>query len=129
MRFLLAFFLSLCLTFNAAYAAVTDICDLAETGQGHANVVASTAADHFGHHDHDDDHASDTSAKHNPSDTDTSVPHGDHCHPHQCFTSVLPEALNLPTALGRHLSPVSTADQLCSAHPSRLERPPRAPLA
>jgi hypothetical protein len=129
MRFLLAFFLSLFMTFNATYAAVTDICDFSATDRGHASVIASASADHFGHHDHDDDHASDPSANHNPSDTDTSLSHGDHCHPHQCFTSVLPDTLKLPPALGRYPSPASAADQLCSAQTPRLERPPRATLA
>lgn len=129
MRLLLAFFLSLCLSLNAAYAAATDICDLTEMGRGHSAMIASEIPDHFGHHEHNDNHTSIADGKLNPSDTDTSLPHGDHCHPHQCFTSVPPETAKLPTPHGRQLPPVGVVAQLFSVSSPRLERPPRATLA
>lgn len=113
MRYLLVFLLSLCLTFNAAYAAATDICDAAETGQ------SSTHVEHFGHHNHDNDHANDAGTK---------LPHGDHYHPHQCFVSILPGVLKLPMSLGRHIPPSGAIDRLFSAFRARLERPPRVRL-
>lgn len=124
MRFLLVFILSLCLSLNAAYAAGSEVCDVFETEPSEV-VLTSAHEQHFGHHLHDHQHTPDADA--DPAAQKTV--HADHCHPHQCFTSVLSGVLRLPTALGRHIPPASAADRLFSASSSRLERPPRASLA
>lgn len=129
MRLLIAFFFSLCLVLNAAYAAGTDVCDALEAG-GNASVSGlSEHGGHLGHHVHDHEPAPDTDAKSGPADSGVQPFHGDHCHPHQCFTSVLPGQLTMPGPAGRDLLPMAAADDLFSQALSRLERPPRATLA
>ena len=64
MRFLLAFVLSVCLSFNAAYAAGSDVCDTLEAGtSGRAVSLNSEHEEHFGHHLHDHQHTPDADAK------------------------------------------------------------------
>lgn len=130
MRFLLAFFLSLCLSLNAAYAAGSDVCDALDAGtRESASAMPLEHGEHFGHHLHDDEHAPNADAKSAPADPAAQTAHADHCHPHQCFTSVIPDEVTMPTVAGRQLLPVGRCDQFVSALSSRLERPPRAALA
>lgn len=129
MRFLLAFFLSLCLSFNAAYAAGSDVCDALDAGTSESSVAPNSEhGEHFGHHLHDHQHTPDADAKSAPADPAAQTAHADHCHPHQCFTSVIPGEVTLPTLAGHQLLPVGPRDQFVSVPPARLERPPRAAL-
>ena len=128
MRLLIAFFLSLCLAFNATYAAGTDVCDALEDKLGVGlTAVQSGHEQHLGHHDHD--HASVVSDKSSPNDPTTQAAHADHCHPHQCFTSVLPGEIPFPSVTGPQVLPIGSNNRIVSHPPSRLERPPRATLA
>lgn len=125
MRTLLAIFLSIMLSFNAASAALTDVCDVLESVIA-SDSVASGHGAHLGHHMHDHEHApiADSSPEKSPQ-----TAHVDHSHPHQCFSSVLPDELALPTLSGAQLCPVAPDDQILSVSPPRLERPPRVATA
>lgn len=128
MRTLLAIFLSIMLSFNAAYAALTDVCDVLE------NVTASDAAasghgTHLGHHTHDHEHPQTADSSDGSPEQSPQTAHVDHSHPHQCFSSVLPDELALPPLSGAQLCPVAPDDQLLSVSPPRLERPPRVATA
>jgi hypothetical protein len=124
MRLLVTFFLSLCVAFNAAYAAGTDMCDALEVG---VDIAQSGHGQHLGHHDHD--HASEVSDPTSPDDPTTPAAHADHCHPHQCFTSVLPGEIPFSSQTGPQVLSIGPNDPIVSHPPSRLERPPRATLA
>lgn len=128
MRLLIAFFLSLCLAFNAAYAAGTDMCDALEVGVDIGLTAEQSGhGQHLGHHIHD--HASAVSDPTSPDDPTTPAAHADHCHPHQCFTSVLPGEIPFSSLTGPQVLPIGPADRIVSLPSSRLERPPRATLA
>lgn len=130
MRLLFAFFLSLFLSVNAVYAAATDICDMVEHGSSHNGGAARSAApDHFGHHSHDHAPAAVSDSEQGAPDQGSQSAHADLCHPHQCFTSVLPGQVSLPAVQGDSLLPLGPNDPFVSLAPSRLERPPRATLA
>jgi hypothetical protein len=130
MRLLTAFFLSLCLAFNATYAAGNDVCDaLGEgTSEGLAALL-SVHGQHFGHHVHAHDDAPAVNDQASPADPTVAAAHSDHCHPHQCFTSVLPGELHLPSLIGPQVLPLGPTARIVSLPPSRLERPPRAALS
>lgn len=129
MRLLITFFLSLCLTFNAAYAVGGDVCDALEKVPSEGvNAVLSEHGKHFGHHIHDHDHVQASSDKSAPADPTAQSAHADHCHPHQCFTSVIPGEVALSSLSGRQLLPSGPDDQFVSLPAARLERPPRAAL-
>lgn len=135
MRNVIAFALSLFLSLNAAHAAVVGVCDALE--QAVANGVAAEHGAHFGHHSHHDQGADvvsgatpDAFGKAGGSDqkSPTIVP-SDHFHAHPSFSSLLPGGVIVP-AVPRHEAMIATpANAYVSAHPSRLERPPRASLA
>jgi len=134
MRTLIAFFLSLFLTLNAANAAIHGVCDVFEHGQAH-DVVAEHDA-HPGHHGHDSEDGDEV--KVTPDVTlkfgaDTSTGsgqmHPDHCHAHPSFSSLLTDRLSLPVMPDSIVLSAIPADALKSAVLRRLERPPRAHLA
>lgn len=130
MRFLVTFVLSLCLSSNAAFAIGTDLCDALAGSAGDAMHAAAPAhGEHFGHHEHAHDHALSIDEKSSPDDSSAQLAHSDHCHPHQCFTSVTPSNEALPTVTGTQQLSLGPVDQLHSIPESRLERPPRVALA
>lgn len=134
MHALIAFFLSLFLTLNAANAAIHGVCDAFEHGQTHDVVVGHDA--HPGHHGHESANGVEVKALPDvavkaglDSSASSSQTHPDHCHAHPSFSSLLP---NLPVVPAlpesKVLSTLPTA-ALLSAMVLRLERPPRAFLA
>lgn len=129
MRSLVAFVFSLCLVLNAVNAAAVDVCDALKAGDNAEVSVSSTHDGHLGHHVHDHASTPDTDAKSGPAGSDTQPFHGDHCHPHQCFTMVVPGQLTMPAPTGRQLLPLAAAGVFFSQPLSRIERPPQATLA
>ena len=132
MRTLIAIFLSLFLSLNAASAAVHGVCDAFEQGAAHG---VGVAVGHDGHPGHHDDSASLTvhSESHSGGamgDPENSIKtHTDHCHVHPSVSSLLPVALSFPVQTGRaQLIPLPAA-ALSSAQLPRLDRPPIARLA
>ena len=127
MRLFIAFLLSLCLSFTAAHAVGTDLCDALGEGVNDGLTAAlSTHGDHLGHHVHDHEHPPALDDPSSPADPAAQAVHLDHCHPHQCFTSVLPGRLSWPALAGPQVVPAGPADRVDTLPPSRLERPPRA---
>lgn len=132
MRLLISILISLCLSLNAAYALGTDVCD----ALGH-DLNKGVAADlsghgnHFGHHshDHEHEHAPVSGDSSSPAEPGTQAAHVDHCHPHPCFSSVLPGEMLLPSQPESQVMAIRPNDRIDSLPPSRLERPPRATLA
>lgn len=124
MRTLLAIFLSIMLSFNAAYAATTDMCDVLDA-VAIDNVVTSEHDAHFGHHTHDHDHVIAVDSEAGTADPFAKTVHVDHCHAHQCFTSLLVDEFSLPHLIGSPPRMIGPDDQVVSVSPSRLERPPR----
>lgn len=132
MRTLIAIFLSLFLSLNAASAAVHGVCDAFEQGAAHGIGVAVEHDAHPGHHDD-----SVALTMHSESDSGGAMgdprnsieTHTDHCHVHPSVSSLLPEELSFPAQTGRaSLIPLPAA-ALASAQLPRLDRPPRARLA
>jgi len=130
MRLLFAFFLSLCLALNAAYAAGSDVCDVLgdEVSEG-LTTALSGHGEHFGHHDHEHAPAPAVGDPLSQVDPTLEAAHVDHCHPHLCFTSVLPGEMALPSLAGPPVLTSGPNDRIDSQPPTRLERPPRALLA
>ncbi|MFA6311036.1 MAG: hypothetical protein WCV99_06965 [Sterolibacterium sp.] len=135
MRNLITLILSMFLSMNAAHAAVVGICDALEQGAAHG--VAAEHRAHFGHHSHHaqgadaaSDKVSDASAKTAGADqkSPTTTP-SDHSHAHPSFSTLLPGSVVVSAVSKRDVMTTSLSDVFVSAHPSRLERPPRASLA
>jgi hypothetical protein len=116
MKVVLAFFLSLVLTLNAAYASVAGVCDLAD----HLSQGEQDRHLHVDHHSHADGARS--------PDDDGPMKNAkscDNCHVHGSAVSIV-SAAHLTLAFGDHvLSPLEAAP-LTSVTAARLERPPRA---
>lgn len=128
MRTLLAIFLSIMLSFNAANAALTDVCDVLESVTV-SDAVALGHDTHLGHHAHDHEHPQTADSSNGGPEQSPQTAHVDHSHPHQCFSSMLPDELALPPLSGAQLCTVAPDDQILSVSPSRLERPPRVATA
>jgi hypothetical protein len=129
MRLLAAFFLSLCLAFNATYAAGNDVCDALGEGPSEGlTALLSGHGDHFGHHIHAHDEAPAIGDPSSPADPSASAAHADHCHPHQCFTSLLSGEMPLPSLAGPQVLPIGPNDRFASLPASLFERPPKAEL-
>lgn len=111
MRLFIAFLLSLCLWFTAAHAVGTDLCDALGEGVNDGLTAAlSTHGDHLGHHVHDHEHPPALDDPSSPADPAAQAVHLDHCHPHQCFTSVLPGRLSWPALAGPQVLPAGPTE-------------------
>ena len=130
MRHLFAFFLSIFLCFNAAHAAVKDICDLVEHGSGGlSGSVEKATPEHFDHHSHDHEHSVVDQDQGEAPDQNPQSAHADHSHPHPCFTSIAPGDISLPTQNSVDERPIGSVERFVSLPAARFERPPRAALA
>ena len=135
MRSVIAFTLSIFLSLNAAHAAVLGVCDTLE--QAVANGVAAEHGAHFAHHSHHDhgtdvgsERVPDASGKADVADQKSpATTPSDHSHAHPTFSSLLPGGVIVPAVPRREAMSAPIADAFVSAHPLRLERPPRASLA
>lgn len=119
MRFFLILLLVIAIPFNAAYAATTAI----------FNVVQHTAHPDHHPHGHVVQHDSVDSAGNVGQEGNTAPTHhaSDHHHSHvnPVFISILSASIGLNLPIAKSALTFPSTETFNSAHPSRLERPPR----
>ncbi|MDH4283694.1 MAG: hypothetical protein OEV35_00085 [Gallionellaceae bacterium] len=93
------------------------------------HAIVSTHEEHIGHHVHNHDHALAVDNNLSPADQTESNTHSDHCHTHQCFTSVISDEVTLPSLVGMYLPPIGPFDRFVSILLFRIERPPKSSFA